>query len=53
MDHQLIPAVEDENDRLQEPTTSVETEPKLTRRTVIVEVLDSDCPRGRLNDVFT
>lgn len=53
MDHQFIATVKDENDRLQEPTTSVEAEPQLTRRTVLIELLDPNCPRRRLNRILT
>lgn len=53
MDHQLIAAVKDKNDRLQESTTSVETEPQLPCRAVFIEILDPYRPRRHLNRVFT
>ncbi len=53
MDHQLIAAVEYENDRLQEPTPSVEAEPQLTRGTVLIEIFDPYRPCRCMNRVLT
>lgn len=53
MDHQLIAAVEDENDCLQESTTGAESESQLTRWAVLIEILDPGCPRRRLNRILT
>lgn len=52
MDHQLIAAIEDENHCLQKPTVGVEPESQLTRRAVLVKILDPHCPGRRLDRIL-
>ncbi len=40
VDEQLVPAVEDEHDRLEEPARCVEAKAELTRRAVVIEIRD-------------
>lgn len=53
MNNKLVSAVEKENDRLEEPALSIETESQLACGAVIVEVLDPYGPCGRLNCVLS
>ena len=52
MDDQLVPAVEDQYDRLQEPSAGVKAKPQLTRRTVVIEVLDPRRPSCGLDCIL-
>jgi hypothetical protein len=52
MDDQLVAAVEDEHDGLQQSPLGVEAEPKLPRRRILVQVLNPDRPRGSLDCVL-
>jgi len=40
VNHEFVPAVENENDSLQKATMVVEAQPKLSGRTVVIEVFD-------------
>lgn len=52
MDHQLIAAVEAQHDQLQQPTCAVEPEPKLTRRTPLVQLSDVHAALRRRDGVL-
>src|SRR5690625_1925513 len=51
VDHEFIPAIEDQNDRLQQSAMGVEPEPKLPSRTVIIEFFDPNCPCRSLDRI--
>ncbi|WP_181026191.1 hypothetical protein [Rathayibacter rathayi] len=42
MDHQLVAAVEGQDDEFEQSASRVEAEAQLTRRRVVVEILDPD-----------
>lgn len=52
MDYKFVAAVEDQDDCLQEPAVSVETESELTRRTALIQILNPHCPRRCLDRIL-
>lgn len=52
VDHQVVAAVENENDSLKQSTVAVEAESKLSRRAVVVEVLNLQSPGRGLCCIF-
>lgn len=53
MDHELIATIEYQNDGFQKPAACIETESQLPRWTILIQILDPNCPGRRLNRVVT